>query len=308
MTRKNLIFTTFIVSLLAFFSLLAPSSAFAATGQSFEVSPSKEKFHFDPGAYYSGTVSVHNNGTVSSDFSVSIIPYRVSNHNYSPVYEASKFTQIADWIELGESSFSLDPGATKDIPYTISIPTDVPAGAQYAMIAIDSLNKSTENATISVVQSVGVIISAEISGETRVDGEILEESANGFLFTPPISAKTVVSNTGNVNNTVSCVLRVTNFFDGSQVYSNANAPAVYDIYPETTRDIVVAWDGSPHLGLFRVALTTSYLDEVSTFTKVVFLCPVWFISVIAIVLVFLLTYIVVKVRKRLSIHRKASGF
>lgn len=304
MKKKTL--TIFILTLL--FSAFFSTSVFAGEKQSFEVSPGKDSINLDPGTTYENTIQVHNNGNIPIHVDAGILPYHVNNHTYEPIYEQTKYTEITKWITLSTESFDLNPDETIFVGYSVTVPEDVPAGGQYAIIAFDSVSVATENSTVEAIQRIGVIVNAEISGDTRMSGEIVEQKIEAFKFQPPITASVSVSNNGNVNSTVSSVMKIFNYFDGSEVYTNASNPTVNDVYPDTIRDITMAWDSSPKLGIFNVVLTTSYLNDISTITKTVFICPLWLIIVVLIIIFAFIIIIIAKIRKRQKIHHRSSRF
>lgn len=262
----------------------------------------------DPGATHSKTFKVRNRGSEDINFTVEVMPYQVANKSYAPNFSIrNEYTQIVDWITLSATEGRIAPGETFEVTFTINVPENAVGGGQYAMIAITP-DKGIENSVVNAVQRVGYIVSSEISGETKIAGSLLDKNITSFLFEPPISATYSAKNDGNVSNTISAVMRVTNYFTGSEAYSNANEPLTNEILPGTERDMSISWPGSPYIGIFKVALTLNYLEEVSTISKTVFLCPMWFIIIVSLLLVIIIGYIVAKVKKRSRSHTKAANF
>ena len=298
----------YVLFLAFFFTIFCGPKSLAKEAQSFDVSPVKNFIHLDPGAVHEDKIMVRNNGEMPITIDVNILPYQVEDYSYDPVYKSTTFSQIADWITVDEMNFYLDAGESKYVTYNIHVPEDVVAGGQYALITFDTKNQATANSNIEVIQSVGAIVYAEISGNTRISGEILDYSIKGFTFFPPISAIINVKNDGNVNNVVTTVLKIHNFFDDSLIYSNMSSPENVDIYPGTIREIETKWNGSPKIGIFNVSLTINYLDEIITTSKVVILCPVWVIFVLLSIIVVVLVLILVKLKKRCKFHRHSGSF
>lgn len=309
MIKKFSILTP-IIALFAIFAPYILSNNVYADGvkYSMEVSPAHDSSSLDPGAVYTKSFEVSNNGTDPMDFVIKITPYQVENHTYNVIDNIrNEYTQITDWITLSMDSGHLEPGEKIDVAFTINVPESTPAGAQYAMIVVEPL-KGLEGGVVNAIQRVGYIVSSEISGETKIGGEILSKEMNSFLFEPPITAKYSVSNTGNVGNTASAVLRITNYFTGSEAYSNAKNPIINEILPGTERDMSISWDGSPYIGIFKANLTVNYLDEVATLSKTIFLCPIWFIIVVLLLLFIAISIIVIRIKKRSGSHKRASNF
>ena len=290
----------------AFFLAFCCFTPTFAEGSSIEISPVTKSVNLDPGAYYSDVLVVKNIGEAPFSFSISISPYQVTNGSYDPIYSLrNNYTQIVDWITVPEESFYVNPGDYVDIPYTVNVPLDTPAGAQFAVISA-TVDNSVEGHAVQYLSNVGMIISAEISGVTRYDGEILSKNIDGFLLQPPVSATFSLSNTGNVNAVATCTMRVTNFFNGSEAYSNADDPKTILVMPDTVRNGEISWPGSPFLGIFRVSLNLNYLDENVTVSKIVILCPLWFIVAFLLVLTVLIIAAVIKFKKRRSSRPRRS--
>lgn len=284
-------------------SICITSSAFA-DGFLMEVSPSKINVDLNPGQHYENVIHVTNSGTEAFDAKVSVTPYQVKSGSYEPLTGVmTAFTQIAGWTTTPTSEIHLEPGEVMDVPFVVDVPMDVPSGSQYAAIMIQS---NPDSSAISYSGGFGVVLHSNIVGDTRVSGSIKSQNISGFLFQPPINAKSVVENTGNVESVVTNVIKVINPFTGAEVYSNSSSPQTDNVIPGTYRDITLDWPSSPYLGIYSVSLTTSFLDDISTISKTVFICPIWFITIILIIIAFSIAIIVVRARKRSRL--KSHGF
>ena len=93
-------------------------------------------------------------------------------------------------------------------------------------------------------------------------------------------------------------LQVFPLFGNEEVYTTEENPELKVIFPETKRYSEVAWEGAPALGIFRVKQTIKIFDEVSEVEKLVFLCPLWFIAIILLLIFLIIFWIVSRVRGR----------
>jgi len=276
-----------------------------AEGGAIEISPVTESLQLTPGQSHAGTVLVRNIGDETLTFSVEVMPYQVTNGDYTPMYTTeNNWTQITNWITVPNGKFSLEPDKTQEIPYSISVPVGAPGGGQYAVIMISSDDGTKSGGTVKIVSNVGMIISAEVDGDIHRSGEIVSKNIQGFLLQPPLSANFTLSNTGNVSATASCVMKGTNFFNGSEVFSNAETPKKVAVLPDTIRNSEITWNNTPFLGVFRVAASVEYLNDTANFSKVVIVCPLWFILVIVGLIAAAVIYIVIKFKKRRERHSK----
>ena len=145
----------------------------------------------------------------------------------------------------------------------------------------------------------GIVIIAEVEGgNTRREGQVLETKIPTILFNPPITATSLVENTGNVHATATYTLQVFPLFGDEEVYTNEENPATLTILPETQRFNSISWDGAPQLGIFRVRETVSILDDTQTIEKIVFLCPIWFLFLVLLIIFFAIFWLVSRVRSR----------
>lgn len=163
------------------------------------------------------------------------------------------------------------------------------------MVDADGKEDST---AVSVVRQVGIIMYSNIDGDTRKDAKVAENKIDSFLFEPPISASSVVENNGNVHVEATYTLQVYSIFGGDEVYTNEENPEKRMILPETRRFNKIVWEGAPQLGLFKVKQTVKVLDDVSEIQKVVFICPIWFMFIVILIVFCVVFWIISRVRNR----------
>lgn len=254
-----------------------------------------------PGQTVTGVFQVRNTGTKEFSFEIGAFPYSVTDEDYSPDYETqTKYNNIADWVTFSQDEGTLEPGEKVEITYAIVVPKDVPAGGQYAMIGAMTTGEDAalEGSGVVTVQRVGMLLYSEIDGETRREATIEENNIPGILFNPPITGTSIVENTGNVHATAEYSLQVFPLFGNEEVYTNEEDPVKLTILPETRRYNEVSWDGAPKLGIFKVVQTIKLLDETSVTEKLVFICPIWFLFIIALILFCVIFWIVSRIRGR----------
>jgi len=276
-----------------------------------QLSPAKQDIgDLKPGEKYTGTFKVQNTGSKAFDFKVGVSPYTVVDEYYSPEYsKETQFTDIVNWVKFSKETGTLEPNGEAEISYTISVPSDVPAGGQYAVLTAETTNEdsNTDGSGIVAVRRVGMILYSNVQGSTRKDGSISENKIPTILFNPPISATSIVTNDGNTHGTASYVLEVCPLFSGKasdgtlcdeEVYTNRENPDTLTILPETRRFNTVTWAGSPKLGIFRVRQTVTLFGETSETEKIVFLCPIWFAFIIILIIFCAVFWIITRVRAR----------
>lgn len=288
----------------AFCCFFWANSVFAADGQPaqrLQISPVRQDIgDLKPGEKYTGTFKVQNIGSEAFKFSVGVSPYTVANENYDQDYDTeTEYTDIVNWIKFSQESGEVKPNGEVEVAYTITVPADVAAGGQYAILYAEiASDGQVENTGLSTIQRVGMKLYTNIEGNTRKTGSVIENKIPTFLFNPPISASSIVENTGNTHANVKYTLQVYPLFGDEEVYTNEEDPTTLVLLPDTRRLNTVSWDGAPALGIFRVKQTVSFWDETSTTEKVVFLCPIWFIFIILLIIFCIIFWIVSRIRNR----------
>ena len=297
------------------FPILGGYSAFAEKSDyRLQVSPPTLDIELEPGKTSTGSFEVVNSGLKEYSFAIGVGPYSVKNSNYEPDYDTDTvYNDIVEWISFSQTEGTVAPDDKVEITFTVDVPNDVPYGGQYATIYVemvnplsDTDNSDSNNSNIGVNQKIGIILYSEVEGETREEGAILENRIPSILFNPPVIATSLVENTGNVHAKATYVLQVYPLFGDEEVYTNEENPTELYVLPETQRFNSISWDGAPQLGIFRVKQTVSILDDTETIEKIVFLCPIWFLFLILLILFFVIFWLFSRIRSRRRPAARAS--
>ena len=281
-----------------------------ADSNSMTVSPPYQKIILIPGETYSGAISVFNsnNSTRALKYAVEVGSFsqrrsesKDAKDDYGSMDHISKssYNQIVDWIKLGKTSGSLDPGIGEDIPYTIEVPKDAPGGGQYATILVvdNTTNGVPGDGNIGINQAFqfASIIYAEVAGKTREEGEILENTMPSFLLNGPLMAESMVRNNGNVHTDAEYVFQVWPLFSDEEICTNEEAPETSLILPETERYHAQSCD-LPSVGIFRAKQVVKIFGETSIVERTVIICPLWLLFLILFVIIAIVIWTVMKVR------------
>ena len=301
---------TIVVGVLAMLIVsIAPFNALAYNTMT--VSPPTQKVILMPGETYTDSLTVSNSSNSDRD-----LKYEVKVGSFSQTKEGSEhgddygtvdvvsesnYNQIMNWITLGKESGTVAPGQNVDVPYTIDVPENAPAGGQYATIII--LDKTTSgtgegNIILDDEYQFASIIYAEVAGETKTNGEILENNIPAFMFDGPLEATSMVKNNGNVHTEAEYTLQVWSVFGGDEICTNEEKPETSLILPETERYHVQKCEKIPSIGIFKVKQVVKIFGETSTLEKVVIVCPLWLLFVIIFVIASLIIWLVMRSRSR----------
>lgn len=293
--------------MIALFGVMPVSADGEKPDYRLQISPVRLDLDLEPGTTSTGTFEVQNTGLKAYDFVLGVDPYSVTDENYSIDSETrTAYTDIVDWITFSQNEGHVEPNQNQEITVTVTVPDDVPAGGQYAMIYAEMVrDDELESTGVAVNHRVALLVFSEVEGNTRREGQVLETKIPTILFNPPITATSLVENTGNVHTTATYTLQVFPLFGDEEVYTNEENPATLTILPETQRFNSISWDGAPQLGIFRVKQTVTIFDDTQTIEKIVFLCPIWFLFLILLIIFFVVFWLISRARSRKPSNKPA---
>ena len=282
-----------------------------ADGKKFAISPMSQKVILVPGEVYKGGITVSNpaDSTENFNYVVSMSPYSLAedttsddNLGGSDFDTRNQYNQIADWIKVDNPKGEVAPNEQKTVSFEITVPEAAPAGGQYAALIVQEDKDAAaneNNIAVDEIMRMAHIIYAEVAGETKRDGEILENNIPGFFTSSPLRASSMVKNKGNVDTQAEYTLQVWPLFSDEEICTNEEKPTEIRVMPETNNYHMEECN-VPSIGIFRVKQTVKIFDEVSETEKTVLFCPVWILFIIIFVVIAIIIWIVMKIRSRNS--------
>jgi hypothetical protein len=150
----------------------------------------------------------------------------------SPEKDTSPFS-ARNFITLSSSSFHLNPGESKIIEATISVPNSVGDGGRYALITIH--NAPIGSGSTAIVTSISIPVMITVAKSNLIQtGTISSVTVGDIVPGQPIRFATTLKNTGNVHyyNTQN-IINITDS-TGKEVASVATEPSTSAIIPTFT--------------------------------------------------------------------------
>ncbi len=277
----------------------------------FTVLPMSQRFYLEAGKTYQGFINVVNPADATEDFlyKIEVLPYGVEGEDYrADLSTVSGHTEIAKWIEILEPEGAIEPNETKRIDFTINVPENAPPGGQYAAIAVSSNQKEQAENGVAVknVFELASLVYANVAGEIKVGGEIINNEVPGFVMTPPIVLGATLSNEGNTHQDATFVITASNFFTGEVILPDEKNEGHYSelIMPDTTRHVTREVSNLPLIGVIKINQTVYYNGDVSTVEKNVMICPIWFMALVLLTLAAIIASIVGIIKK----HKRKKAF
>lgn len=301
-------------------SLAGCIHAYADTNvQSMHVSPPYQRVVLVPGETYSDSlvVSNANDSTRSLEYELSIGSFSQakdenSKDDYGTVdhISISSYNQMMDWITLEKTGGTVKPNEKDIVNYTIKVPENAPAGGQYATIIVkDVTGKGANkdgNVVIDSTFQFASIIYAEVAGETKMEGVIMDNSMPSFLLNGSLQASSMVKNNGNVHTDAQYTLQVWPLFSEEEICTNEEKPETSLVLPETERYHVQNCDELPSVGIFKAKQVVKIFGETSIVEKMIIVCPLWLLFIILFAIIALVLWVFMRVKGGRS-RRNSSG-
>ena len=264
---------------MAFASTYRASAATdAALRESITLSPASKEYNLKAGDTTSGELTVVNDGQTDYDFIVYSRPYSVNNSNYDPNFETTTaMSDVYKWVSFPKERWSIQAGKTIKIPYTLTVPQGAAPGGHYGVLFAETQPAAPDEGSVARKKRVGSILYATVDGQYRTSGEVVSSTIPGYISSAPLTAKLAIKNTGNTHFKTTTSLKVKDVFGGLK-YKNEKD---YFVLPDTTRDIKMSWEKAPWFGLYRVELTTRFLNKETAKDGFVLIMPIWFIVLLA---------------------------
>lgn len=222
------------------------------------LSPTDATFDVEAGKSYTGSFGIYNTGQVDFDFKVYTEPFSLKDGCTQDFITKSDQTQLASWIKLEQTNYSLKAGQKVVIKYRIDVPNNIPAGGQYAVIFSET--GTGQSGMISGTKRLGYKIYVHTNGETTLRGLADDFKIDNFKFDNKLVATATVKNNGNTDFVANGVMEVKNLF-GQTVYAEE---LPLRVLPNGNCALKTTWTKAPIFGLFKTTLTVKLLDQVYT--------------------------------------------
>lgn len=311
MIRKKELLVSVVLLLSGFFFSVPMTSALDASNYDsiMTITPPTERMILTPGEEYKGSVTVSNSANATRDlkYSVRIGSFGLGkdengkvDYNNTDIDTITGYNQMMDWITLDKENGSVSPHNSDTISYTIKVPDNAPVGGQYASIVVRDNTKEDDegsgNVAIQNVIEFAVGLFAEVTGETKDKGTILDNNIPAFLLNNQLTVSSLVKNEGNVHTDAEYILQVWPLFSDEEIYTNEEKPETSLIMPETERYHSKTIEDLPTVGIFRAKQTVKIFGETSIVEKIVIVCPLWLLFLILFVIIALIIWIVMKLK------------
>jgi hypothetical protein len=237
-----------------------------------QISPPHLRLTLDPGSSISGTLRLSNLGDTSLAYRAYVSPYQVTDSTYQADFNTETTqTQISRWINLGHTQGSLNGHTQTDLNYTVTVPTDVPDGGQYAVIFVETTGPATAPHTsgITTLHRLGALVFAQVSGTTRQDGQLIRQQIPFWQQSAPLQSFSTIANHGNADFIATYDLQVKSLLGRPRTQVTRQ----YTLLPGTERDVTLATTEPLPLGFYWTTQSLYFLAGQHSLTRPVLLLP-----------------------------------
>ncbi len=273
----------------------------AVASESFALSPMYDLVTLTPGETFESSFNIVNpNGNTSNFYyELSIEPFTEDGNQNITATANGHYSDMTEWIELPKTEGVIAPNSSETVSYKINVPETAAAGGQYASIVVGSKEDGFAEEGMSiheVFQSV-YLVYAEVAGETVRKGSINDVNVPSFLFSGNIAGTASIKNEGNVHSPATYTLQVFPLFSSEEVYTNEEDPKTTWIMPGNTNYTKITWEETPSIGIFHVIYNVEYEGVSEKVDKMVIICPLWLLFIIA-AIIFLIIFKILSGKKK----------
>lgn len=295
---------SFISAIILLFTFVPFSSAYADDESEpvippLEISPVSTRVSLNQKEQKPGTIEVKNYGNEPLNIKVYPTPFSNADGNRNFKNE-SDYTKISHWIKIKDDSgnyqdsvtFTMAPKQTKTISYKIDVPSNAPAGGQYATIFFESLDDQKNEESIKTTTRVGMLIYANVAGELIREANIINVRTNSFITSDNLKVSYTVENKGNIDFQASTTLQVSSLF-GRQLYNDTQLTTVF---PDSSENVEFEWKDTPGFGLYNLHYKIRALDQTIEKNELILVASPFALIITGILIVVLILAIVYRTR------------
>lgn len=256
---------SFLVSILLICFFCIPT-AHGQSSAGVELKPSTIEDKADPGMVLEREISLSNKSNNTQTYY--LISKDISGVGESgiPIFadpgaEITGF-ELSTWLSYPTEPITLPPGASAQVPVTISVPQDATPGSHFGGLFVSVEPPRLRESGAGVGYEVGAIVSIRISGDVVESARIREFSTDKLLYSSQnVKFLTRVENPGNVLVRPRGPLAITNMF-GKQVALLTLNETLGGVFPGTTRPYEISWtEEGIGFGRYQAVVGLSYGED-----------------------------------------------
>lgn len=252
----------------------AAEAATKATGLS--ISPLYQYTQVQAGSPQNGSITIADLNSTPMTVSLSVKRFSVSDYTYDYSFSAPG----NDWINLGQTEASLQPGQSQKVAYSLNVPAGAaPGGYYYTLLASANLGNHGLNTTVQAAS----LLYVTVAGQLVQTGRIEHSKIPWFSFGKGVTYSLDALNTGNVHYFV--------YTSGSlhgMFLSKQSAALTYLLMPGHLRRLTGTIPAPWLPGIYHASYGyhTDSSSKLITRSRSILFIPPWFVAAVVIILLF----------------------
>jgi hypothetical protein len=284
----------------------ATASNPSAPTQSFQISPPTANYNADPGGSAKGTIKVTN-------LTANPLSVRVGKENFVAKGEEGEIEltdnadpqySLAPWFTFDAPSLDIPGKETRELHYTVSVPTDAEPGGRYGSITFNSIppKLAPGESGAAVQQTIAAIVFLRINGPAKEELSVASFAPDkDFYEYGPVALTTRIKNSGNVHEKPTGKIVIKNLlgFKVGEVKLDEHF-----VIPGAIRKLHNSWPTGAKkpllFGRYTAELDATYAGGKHLTAKTSFTVIPWKPTALALIVLLVLLVLLWRARKRLG--------
>lgn len=231
------------------------------------ITPVREYIQVPAGQSASRKITLANITEKPAEITLSIGQFTVANFTYDYKFAPNK----RDWIKLEATQLKLEPGKSREVAYTITVPDGVaPGGYYFTVFATKELDAETGRKI-----RVGEALYVTVEGDLRRTSHIQNDAVPPVVFGGDVPFSFDAKSTGNTH----FFMYVSGSLKGVAT-DNKSQEATHLLLPGTVRTAKGTIPAPSLPGIYQATYGYRVDDgQTITHTKYIAYLPLWFIAI-----------------------------
>ncbi|WP_263121190.1 DUF916 domain-containing protein [Cellulomonas sp. RIT-PI-Y] len=204
-------------------------------------------YHLDPGGSIDDALVVANHGDEPLTLAVYAADgYTTDAGQFDVLTGGTDSAAVGLWLAAGTDSVTVEPGATVDVPFTLTVPENATPG-DYSGALVTSLTQPDEQAGITVDRRLGIRVDLRVGGDLAPALNVTDVHLSYDGTINPVGAgdgsvSYTLHNTGNTTISAQQDVQVSGPF-GWFTVDAADLPTAPELLPGESWDVTVPVSG-----------------------------------------------------------------
>ncbi|MBI4426673.1 MAG: hypothetical protein HY567_03785 [Candidatus Kerfeldbacteria bacterium] len=214
----------------------------AQRSEALTISPPTFEVMAKPGESKSLSIRVINDQSTLVTLFTSTANFKAQGETGQPDFLFDVETiDLASWIKPGKTSFTLEPGDSTFVPFTIDVPAQAEPGGHYAGLFFGTGAPAADGGQVGIESKLGALIILSVEGNIRESAAVKEfDTSPDRRNHLPVPFVLRIENIGNVHFRPAGFVTIRNMFGGVSTTIPVN-PKEGAVLPASIRRFDLLW-------------------------------------------------------------------